>query len=156
MLRLLINQIPVAALLFGVWFLLSGLTDLFHLGAGVLAAILVTIPTRLDRRFPVLRFIAYLPWLLIQILISNLRVARMALSPRLPIAPRLVRQPPGLRDDRALTLLGCSITLTPGTVTLDIDSREMVVHALDEGSARDIEEGGMARKVGGVFLGAAP
>ena len=143
----------VASALLGIWYLLSGKADLFHLGVGTAAAVGVAAlgRARAGEAFPLPRFAAYLPWLLWQVFVSNLRVARLALSPRRALAPRVVRAAPNLDDERALTLLGCSITLTPGTVTLDIAPGGMTVHALDEVSAREVEEGDFARRVARVF-----
>lgn len=144
-----------SAVLFGVWFLLSGKADALHLGFGLAGALVISAtlhPWKLEQAaFPILRFAAFIPWELYQIFVSNLRVARLVLGPRSQIAPRIIRRKPPLPDQRGLTLLGCSITLTPGTLTVDITPDEMVVHALDETSAAEIEAEVMARRVGRVF-----
>ena len=137
-----------------IWLGLSGKFDVFHAGWGVVGAAAIaalTVPRLADRAFPLLRFLAFVPWQLWQILISNLRVARLVLTPSLPIRPRLLKRAPNLRDPRALTLLGCSITLTPGTLTVDINDEYMIIHALDDASAEDIGKDVMAHKVQGVF-----
>lgn len=136
------------------WALLSGEFDAFHLSLGILASAgvaAVAIRATAFPPFPVVRFLVYVPWLLWQVLVSNLRVARLALSPRPALAPRMIDLPPGVRGDVPLTVLGCSITLTPGTVTVDADDRLLRVHALDEASAREIEDALMARRVRGLF-----
>jgi multisubunit Na+/H+ antiporter MnhE subunit len=140
--------------LFLVWFLLSGKGDVFHLGAGAASALAITalfFPWQGGSGFPIGRFAAFVPWHLLQVILSNLRVARLVFSRRRAIDPRVLRLPPGLADERALALLGCAITLTPGTLTLDVSGGELIVHALDEASAKEIEEGIMARRVGRVF-----
>jgi multicomponent Na+:H+ antiporter subunit E len=106
-----------------------------------------------DRPLPLARLLLFIPWHLWQILISNLRVAKLVLTPGLPIKPRLLRRPPGSSDNRALTLLGCAITLTPGTLTVDINERYMIVHALDDGSYEDMQKNVMTDRVGAVFRG---
>lgn len=103
-------------------------------------------------RFRPLRLGFYLPWLMGQILLSNLRVARLVLSRRMAIEPTFLSQPPGVEGDRALTTLGSSITLTPGTLTVDVDRDEIFVHALDSQSARDVRDNVMARQVGRLFV----
>ncbi|MFN3485276.1 MAG: Na+/H+ antiporter subunit E, partial [Planctomycetota bacterium] len=128
-------------------------------GLGILSALtLAALRTR--RRttgaFPIGRFLLYVPWLLGQVLVSNLRVARLALSPRPRLSPRLLRTPPGVTGRPALTLLGCSITLTPGTVTVDATPDTLVVHALDAASAGDIERGIAARRVQALFTNRGP
>jgi len=144
----------IFAVLLSIWLLLSGKFDGFHVGWGVLgAAALAGLSVRraMATPFPLLRFLVFIPWQLWQIFISNLRVARLVLTPGLPIRSRVLRKPPRLKDPRALTLLGCAITLTPGTLTIDVTDDHMIIHALDDASADDIDAGVMAAKIQGVF-----
>lgn len=141
-------------ILMAAWLLLSGKFDAFHVGWGVLTAIVIAATAMAWPRssmFPVARVLGFIPWHLWQVFISNLRVARLVLTPGMPIQSRLLCDKPGLDDPRAQTLLGAAITLTPGTLTVDIDGEQMVVHALDEASARDITAGVMQEKVRRVF-----
>src|SRR5690606_18540757 len=88
--RRMARTLLTALLLTGVWYLLSGKFDVLHFGFGVAAAVLIAAslaPVSDGTTFRPLRFAAYVPWLVGQIFISNLRVARIALSPRMPIAP---------------------------------------------------------------------
>ncbi|WP_447974552.1 Na+/H+ antiporter subunit E [Nitrospira sp. Kam-Ns4a] len=145
-----------AALLFLLWFVLSGQSDLFHLGAGLLSALAVAWLAAHGRGgepgpFPWRRLLVYLPWLFARIVLSNLHVAALALDPRLPIAPRLIRYRTALAEPAARVLLANSITLTPGTITAELDGDELVVHALDEASASDLETGLLEQKVAWVF-----
>jgi len=150
----IIRFIVVFALLLGIWLLLSGKYDAFHVAWGIGGALVLAwlsmkrAPATL---FPFVRFLAFVPWQLWQIFISNLRVARLVLTPGIRIQPRILRKPPEVNDPRALTLLGCAITLTPGTLTIDITQDHMIVHALDDASADDINKAVMADKVAGVF-----
>lgn len=148
-----------AAILLAIWWILSGRFDLLHFGTGLAAALVIAANSRgvEDRtRFSFTRFLLYVPWLTGQIILSNLRVARMVFSPRMPIRPSFIRQPPGVAGPRALTTLGLSITLTPGTLTVDVDDGEIFVHALDTASATDVRAGVMARRVSRVFEEGAP
>lgn len=152
----MIRFLLIFAGLFGVWLLLSGKFDAFHVGCGVASSLAVAVLTNrwLDARaFPVGRFLLFIPWQLWQILISNLRLVKLVLSPGLPLKPRLLRRSPGTSDNRALTLLGCSITLTPGTLTIDIKEDCMIVHSLDDGSHEDLNQNIMADRVADVFRG---
>jgi multicomponent Na+:H+ antiporter subunit E len=152
--RRLIGILSMAVLLSAIWYLLSGKFDLLHFGTGVLTALAIALTYRPIEDGTVLRigrFLAYVPWLVWQIVLSNLRVARIVLTPHMPIAPAFVRQRPGVRGARALTLLGSSITLTPGTLTVDVDGDEVFVHALDTASADDVRAGTIARRVLEVF-----
>ncbi len=154
--RLLPHALLALALL-GLWLVLSAKRDAVHLLAGVASAIAIAATIRVERpaygpgRPTLARFLAYVPWLAWQILLSNLHVARLALARRPAIRPRFVRRAPGLADPRALTLLGTSITLTPGTLTVDIGPDAMLIHALDDAVAADIEAGTMAARVRAVF-----
>jgi len=146
----------VFAVCFLFWLLLSGHYSPFYLALGVLSAAAVAIVNRdeesvsdLLRAFP--RLAVYVPWLLKEIVVANLQVARIILHPRLPIDPVVLRFRPPLSGDLAQTLLGNSITLTPGTITLDIEGDEFVVHALTARAGTDLVEGSMAARVKAVF-----
>lgn len=152
------------AVLFAFWVVLSGKLDPLHLGMGALSAVFVAWATRpLLALPPVLggagpapvaspRFLLYLLWLGGQIVVSSLQVAWVVLHPRLPIAPRVVRLVSPLPHNLARLTLANSITLTPGTVTLDVEGDEYVVHALTAASAGSVSEGGaMPRRVGSLF-----
>lgn len=75
-----------------------------------------------------------------QIVLANLQLARIVLHPRLPIQPGIVRFNPGLKTDLSKTLLANSITLTPGTLTIDIQGDEFTVHSLTLASAQQVVE----------------
>jgi multicomponent Na+:H+ antiporter subunit E len=145
----------LTAFLSGIWYLLSGMFDPLHLGTGVVAAFVISLnlaPVADRTTFHPARFFLFVPWLIGQVVISNLRVARVVLSRRATISPGFVAQAPGVTGPRALTALGSSITLTPGTLTIDIDDDEIFVHALDTASAQDVRDGVMARRVREFFL----
>lgn len=144
----------LAVALTAIWYLMSGKLDLLHFGAGVLAAVAIAATLRpvVDgTAFSPVRFLAFLPWLIVQIVLSNLRVARMVLRRRMPVEAEFLRETPGVRGTRALAMLGASITLTPGTLTLDVGEDEVFVHALDATSARDVREKAIARRLSSVF-----
>jgi multicomponent Na+:H+ antiporter subunit E len=136
------------------WHVLSGRFDLLHFGSGVVVSIVIALnfPAWDDRaRFRLVPFLLYCPWLGVQIVKSNLRVARAVLSPRMDIAPTFISRRPDVIGDRALTTLGASTTLTPGTLTVEVSQHEIFIHALDRYSIRDVEEGMIAERVAGVF-----
>lgn len=87
----------------------------------------------------------YVPWLLLQMVKSALRVARLTLSPSLPVAPAFgwVKSP--FASDMAHSIYANSITLTPGTVSVDMQHDaahgvEIYVHALEPSSLADLAE----------------
>jgi multicomponent Na+:H+ antiporter subunit E len=144
----------ITLLLSAIWFVLSGRLDVLHFGTGVIVALALAInarPMEDATRFRPLRFAAYVPWLVVQIVRSNWRVARSVLRRDMRISPAFITQRPDVVGDRALATLGASITLTPGTLTLDVTSRELFVHALDTSSADDVHEGIIAARVARVF-----
>lgn len=146
--------VAATAVLLVIWYILSGKLDLLHFGTGVITALVIAAFLRGrkdDTRFRPGAFLLYVPWLVWQVLLSNLRVARMVLSPRMPIRPVFISQAPGVSGVRALTTLGTSVTLTPGTLTIDVGEDEIFVHALDARSASDTRDGVVASQVVRVF-----
>jgi len=93
------------------------------------------------------RLFLYAPWLIWEIVKANVDVARRILDPRLPVAPRLIKVKAGQRLDLGRVVYANSITLTPGTVSLDVDGDEITVHALTREAAQGVETGEMDRKV---------
>ena len=73
-------------------------------------------------------------------------VALRILNPGLPISPRLVRVRAGQRTDVGRVLYANSITLTPGTVTIDTEGDTITVHALTAEAAAGVESGEMDRR----------
>jgi multicomponent Na+:H+ antiporter subunit E len=85
------------------------------------------------------RLLAYLPWLVKEIVVANLDVARRILDPGLPIQPQWVVTHGNQRSALGLTLYANSITLTPGTVSVDIQGHALLVHAICDVAARGLE-----------------
>lgn len=140
------------AVCFAFWWLLSDRYTALGLALAVVASALVA---RANRDFDVLpaalaaapRLALYVPWLLAEIAVSAARVARLVLDPRLPIDPVVVRVPTPLQGDLARMVFGNSVTLTPGTVTLDVEGGTFVVHALTREGAAGLASGRLARRV---------
>lgn len=141
---------------FVIWLFVSGQIKLYHVVLGLCCSAAVAwvdmhrsaAPRHV---FPWLGFAWYLPWLAWRVVASAWHVTCLILSPALPIEPQLLRYPTKLRDHAALTLLGNSITLTPGTVTVEITPRELVVHAIDGPSASDLTSRAMEDRVAQAF-----
>jgi multicomponent Na+:H+ antiporter subunit E len=91
--------------------------------------------------------LTFWPWLLVQVVKSNLDVVRRVFDPRLPIARSVIRVSVGSMGPLRQAVYANSITQTPGTVTLDVGDGEVVVHALSRVAAAGVEEGEMARRV---------
>lgn len=86
-------------------------------------------------------FCYYLPLFLWECLKANVDVALRVLNPRLPIKPGIIKIKTTLKSDTALTFLANSITLTPGTLCVDIRPEEgaLYIHWIDVRS-QDTEE----------------
>ena len=143
-------------ILFLLWLLLSESLNPLHIAVGAVAALTVSLLSgysRSTRTYSVrwIRALAYFPWLFGHILMSGLRLAYLILHPKLPIKPKLFRYQSTLTNDLAIMLLGNSITLTPGTVTVEASSDELTVHAIDSDSAGDLDLQRLERAVAGVF-----
>ena len=82
-----------------------------------------------------------------EIVKANIDVARRILDPRLPISPTIIKVRAGQRHDITRVIYANSITLTPGTVSVDTNGDEITVHALTEQAARAVETGDMDRRV---------
>ena len=145
-----------ALVLFAIWLVLSASYEVFHLVAGALLALLVSWlnQSSMPSAIPVgpwMRAPGYCLWLFGRILASGLHVSRLILSPSLPIAPKLIRHRTELEGNGSMVLMGNSITLTPGTITVEIQPGELVVHAIDGDSGRDLSQGILEERVGRVF-----
>jgi len=135
--------------------LLSESFHLFHIGLGLLVAFGVawfnTDRSTSGSAIPRLRIIWYFPWLVGRILQSGFHLSVLILHPALPIDPKLIRYRTKLRGEAAIVLLGNSITLTPGTITAEVNSKELLVHAMDDKSAHDLMRRRFERKIAGLF-----
>lgn len=149
------------SILFLHWIIWSGKFDAFHLSLGVISCALVTFMSH-DLYFKrkkvsskilveAVRFIKYVPWLFYQIVLSNIHVASLVLSPSMPIDPKMIRYKTRLKSDISLATFANSITLTPGTITADIHEGEFYVHALSKKVADDLMTGEMEDKVAYIF-----
>lgn len=145
----------LAVVLTAVWWLWSGHTEpmILAFGAGSIALSLwyAVRMDRVDGMVPSytfgLRLLGYLPWLALEVVKSNLSVARIILTPSLPISPRLIRVPGTQRTDLGAVTYANSITLTPGTITCDVRDGHLIVHALTAETAAGVESGDMDRRV---------
>lgn len=147
--------ISLAILLALLWLGISGVYKplLFALGS-VSVLFVVWMSRRMDvvgvEHNPVMyswRLPLYWTWLVWEIAKANLAVARAALAPAEYVKPRVVRVPVRLKSPIAKVTYANSITLTPGTVTLQLEPDWIEAHALMESTARDLESGEMERKI---------
>jgi len=83
----------------------------------------------------------YWGWLLVEIVKSSLTVARIILQRHMPISPTVVEFEADSTDAVSQVILGNSITLTPGAVTLDVHGGKLLVHCLTEDGAESLLAG---------------
>ncbi len=141
---------------FVIWLILSGKYNLFHMGVGLASSVgLAWLHTgHLDsppRLLPFVRIVWYLPWVIGRVFRSGLHLSFLILHPALPIAPKLISYKTALRDRAAIVMLGNTITLTPGTVTVEVNSQDLVVHTIDDESAHDLTSLQLENKIMGIF-----
>ena len=140
----MLRAFGLGATLFVFWLALSGHYTPMLLGFGVGSCVLVVY---LSHRMNVIdeegvplqttfRMLAYLPWLLKEILVANIEVAKVILSPELKISPRVVFFHGTQETDLGRAIYANSITLTPGTITTGVNGNEFEIPAL---RAADLE-----------------
>ena len=151
----MVRTISLTVALFVLWLLLSGHYEPLIVILGLLSCVFVAwVAHRMDvvdrEGHPIhltWRAATYWPWLLWQIVKSNVDVARIVLSPRMPIERQIVWVRASQVDDLGYVIYGNSITLTPGTVTIDLIDDKIGVHALSDAFAEDLKSGDMDRRV---------
>ena len=97
-----------------------------------------------------LRLPGYWWWLLQEVVKSSIEVARVVLSPSLPISPALVELRTTEVSEAGKVILGNSITLSPGTVTIDMHEDKLLVHCLTRDSAEELRSGEVQRRTAGL------
>lgn len=153
------SRIIVFILAFLAWIALTSIRDIQEVIAGLIVAVIVSflaghmlITTKKKNPLPkrIVMGIAYILKFLWEMIKANLHVAYIVVHPMLPIKPGIVRIKTKLSKDTSLTLLSNSITLTPGTLTVDIspEKKYLYVHWIDVIS-RDEEEN--TKNIGGRF-----
>lgn len=142
-------------LFYAFWILMSGFFTPFLLAVGAAtAAAVVWFAQRMDvadrEGHPVhlgWSALTYWPWLLKEILKSALDVSKVILDPRLPASPTLVRFKPRQKTVVGLVTHANSITLTPGTLSVEVGEDQLVVHGLTRASAQAAVDSDMDRRV---------
>jgi multicomponent Na+:H+ antiporter subunit E len=151
-----LRAISLVATLFAFWLLLSGHYGPFLVAVGFACALaMLWLAHRMEvmdhEGHPIHLGVAalwYWPWLLKEIVKSGWSVSLVILDPRLPIQPALVRFRPSQKTAVGLAVHANSITLTPGTISMEVTEGEFVVHALTRAGAEGCAAGSdMDRRV---------
>ena len=149
-------------ILFAFWIVFSGKFDGFHITFGMIACTIVALisgdslfsspkPRRLILVW--LRFIGYIPWLFYQIFQANLYVLYLVFHPKMMelIDPKVIEFDSRLISNISRTTFANSITLTPGTITVNVSVLgKFAVHCIDEKSGQSLP-GHMEAKIARVF-----
>ena len=147
-------------MLFAFWLVFSGHFDVFHVSLGLICSVTVAtlsydlvLSDTLSSRTAMIawRFVQYTPWLLYEVVVANFHVLALVLQPG-RIRPQVVRFKTSLTSDLAKVTLANSITLTPGTITMDVDGDEFYVHAVSDEAAQSVKSDDMERRVAHVFF----
>jgi len=148
--RRFVGMLATFVTMYIFWLLNSGRLEPFYISMGIVCAAFVSV--LFESHFVMLRnigeslkilarFLAYVPWLMWQIVLANWDVAKRAISPSMPIDPRIIAVDSHLRSTLARVTFANSITLTPGTITVDIDEDgTFYVHAIAEEPAQSLLE----------------
>lgn len=153
------SKILTFLIAFVLWLLLSLSIDIQHVVVGVLVSLVVAAsvghmfagtPAKWLSGKRYLYFALYVLVFIKEVVKANLDVIYRVLHPALPIRPGIVKVKTELKSETALTFLANSITLTPGTLTVDVDAEAgiLYVHWICARS-RDVEEA--TRAIAGRF-----
>ncbi len=154
----MIRTAVLGACLFVFWLALSGHTTPFLLAMGVLSVLLTVVLIRRmdgidDETVPLQlrpRLVAYWIWLAVEIVKSNVAVSRIILSRKPALAQRFILVPTSQTSDMGRVIFANSITLTPGTVTVETEERRFIVHAINEAAADLTALADMDRRANGA------
>ena len=149
-------------ILFILWIVFSGRFDVFHITLGLFASAMVAAfsgdlmftssePRGIFRLW--VRLVTYIPWLIYQIFLANLHVMYLVFHPKMMklINPQIIEFDSKLKSDYARTTFANSITLTPGTITVNVTVLgRFSVHCIDDKSGQSLP-GNMESKIVNVF-----
>ncbi len=147
------------AVLSAFWLLLSGYLQPLLLSFGVVSvAIVIIVLQRMDatdherkRVTSGYHLVRYVVWLLGEIWSSSVQVTKLIWSSPNKLSPSLARIPANKVPKNTQALYANSITLTPGTLSIDLEDNELTVHALQKSSIVELQEGAMERKISDIW-----
>lgn len=141
--------------LFAFWLLLSGHYTGLLITFGVLTCLgILALAHRMkivdEEGHPIhlaIGALTYWPWLAWEIVKSACNVTRLILDPKLPISPTLIKVKASQKTRIGVNIYANSITLTPGTISVDVEANTISVHAITAQGSEDLMEGTMDRRV---------
>jgi multicomponent Na+:H+ antiporter subunit E len=153
-----LRVVLLAVMLIAAWLLWSGFFKPLLLGLGAFSVVLVVYLSHRLRLFDTdvfalrfsLRLFKFWGWLFKEVILSSLEVSRLVLNPKMPISPAVFEFKTRCSHPVDVVILGNSITLTPGTLTLNITDGKLTVHSLTRQGIKDLQAGEMDRRVAGL------
>ncbi len=151
--------VVTAVILMALWLLMSGIYKPMLLGFGVASVVLVLViirrmdaadGDRLDIRLRPLGLLAYFLWLMVEIAKANWAVTKIVLSPGMKMRQHMFRIPHSQKSDLGQVIYANSITLTPGTISVETEAGHFLVHALNYSANDDAALADMDRRVSAV------
>lgn len=141
------------------WLLLSGFIEPLLLSFGAISVVIVLfILKRMDKveNEPgqigtSIRLIRYTPWLIGQVFSSAIHVTKLIWGSPDKVSPAIAKINAKDVPASSRVLYANSITLTPGTLSVDLDENEVTVHALHRSSIDELKEGQMEKKITGIW-----
>ena len=154
----MLHAVSLGLVLAILWMLLSGYFVPLLLGLGVASIIIVVL---IARRMDVVdhesqpmhlswRIVFYWVWLFKEIMVSAIHISGVILKGKMPIQPAMLDIKATQRSEMGNVIFANSITLTPGTVTVDMQGDKLLIHALTKDTADGLLTGDMDRRVTAV------
>jgi len=134
-----VRIVGTAILMMVLWLLMSGIYKPLIIGFGVLSVALTVWITRrmddvddddVDLRLGIIKSTLYFGWLMVEIVKANWAVIKIILSPKMPVNQHLFRIDHSQKTDLGQVIFANSITLTPGTITVETEPGQFLVHAV--------------------------
>ena len=153
------RAVASAVFLMALWLLMSGVYKPLVIGFGLGSVLLICLVLwRMDKvdgdhvqiRLNPIKFLGYIIWLFGEITKSNWAVTRVILSPLMPIRQKMFVVPQSQKTDLAQVIFANSITLTPGTISVETEESGLLVHALSYSPEDDASLADMDRRVTAV------
>ena len=133
------RTIGIAIVFFALWLLMSGIFEPFIIGLGATSVLLTLfITSRMDSQdgdrvkllLAPVKYTRYLAWLMLEIARANWAVTKIILARDMPIRQHLFKTPYTQKTDVGQVIFANSITLTPGTITVETEEGHFLVHAV--------------------------
>jgi multicomponent Na+:H+ antiporter subunit E len=155
------KRLQLSVALFAFWQVLTGSFAISDIIVGLVVSVVLALWAAAflwdTEEAPILtpgqavRFVLYVPYLVVEIVRASVYVAEKVLDPRLPIRPAIISHRSPLKRPVSRVVFANSVTLTPGTLTVDVEDHVFKIHCLGDEFADGVASRVLERKVGRVF-----